>query len=48
MGVFFNRSQGIAYDSVCDYIRRATQATPTAPAFATTGSEQASLDLTGK
>ncbi len=38
----------VAYDSVCDYIRRATQVTPAAPSLATTGSEQASLDLNGK
>lgn len=38
----------VAYDSVCDYIRRATQMTPAATALATTGLGQTSLELTGK
>ncbi len=37
----------VAYDSVCDYIRRATQMAPAASVSATTGLEQASLDLIG-
>src|SRR5438105_12212332 len=38
----------VAYDSVCDYIRRAAQATPAASKFVTTGLGQTSLDFTGK
>ena len=37
----------VVYDSVCDYIRRATQTAPVAPSLATAGPAQASLDLTG-
>lgn len=36
----------VAYDSVCDYIRRAAEITPaTAPAGATTAPAQTSIDL---
>lgn len=38
----------VAYDSVCDYIRRATQVTPAAPFHAPAGLGQTSLELTGK
>jgi len=38
----------VAYDSVCDYIRRAAQVAPAAPVFATTGPRQASIDLMEK
>ena len=38
----------VAYDSVCDYIRRAAQMTPAAPAFAAAGPGQTSIDLTEK
>lgn len=38
----------VSYDSVCDYIRRATQVTPAARSLATTSLGQTSLDLIGK
>ncbi len=38
----------VAYDSVCDYIRRAAQVTPAAPVCATSGLGQTSIEWTEK